>query len=121
MDWTPVVAGAAAGLGTGVVGSLVAPWVQHAAESRRSREQHRAALIADWRDLIGRYLAGGPVNGPPQIAKQSRWLSLRSHLSDETRGLAESPPGSTHGIAAADTLRHVSDEVDALERKWKLV
>jgi hypothetical protein len=121
MDWTPIVAGAIAGLCTGALGSLGAPWVQHAVETRRSRLQRRAELIAEWRVMVALYLDGGPAGGPSDITKYRGWLSLRPHLTRTT--LALFPPGLTppDAFGVNIPLQHVSDEIDALEREWGLV
>lgn len=123
MEWTSIVVAA---LGGGAVGGAVTPWAQYPIETRRSRQQQRSKLIAEWRAMVTTYLTDNP-EGPEEMADSAPWLSLRPHLTEGTRRLVEAPGNTltistgTRGIAANHPLKAVSNEIDALERKWKLV
>lgn len=57
------VIGGAAGLGTGVIGSLLAPWSMWGVEKRRQQFQRRHALIDEWRRGIAEHLRSGDADG----------------------------------------------------------
>jgi hypothetical protein len=79
--------------------------------------------------MLRLYLGGGPVGGPSDITHSATWLSLVPNLSNETRNEVEYPSNTVnvvmreHGgpVRILSPLHKVSEEVDALERKWKLV
>lgn len=121
MDWSSIVAGALAGLAAGVVGSLVAPWVQLAVENRRETRAHRRQLLDQWRAMVGRQL-----RGEGQVIEDVAYVSLRGHLQPEVLKWLEQSGNSiritdgTQGISADAGLADVSDEIDRLEREWGL-
>ena len=124
MDWGPIIAGAVAGLGSGAAASLGAPWVQHAVETRRAKIERRRALIDGWRDMIARNYS--PGYGDKGVLEDLAYPKLRGHLRDEVRRELEDPrtvivgPDSP-GIAESPVLATLSEEIDRIEREWKLV
>lgn len=69
---------AAAGLLSGVIGSLVAPWVQWGIEARRERLKARRELLSNARTAL--------ANPPPvaEFRKLPLYFQLKPHLSEKT-------------------------------------
>jgi hypothetical protein len=117
-DWVPVVAGAVAGAGTGLITSVVAPWTNWGIEKRREKRAARTQLIADWRAMVARHLADSD-----RIVDDPDYLKLRRHLSPERLRRVEVThhvvvTDSTRGISADDKLAAVTEQIDELEREW---
>jgi hypothetical protein len=107
------------GLIGGVVGSLVAPWVQWAVEKRRGRTDHRRALIKTWRNDFQEY-----DFDRHRLGDSAAYTSLRPHLRAEVREAIEKPrtayvPNEGRGDNVKQQM--LLDEVTRLERKWGLV
>jgi hypothetical protein len=128
MDWGTVLAGAAAGLGAGLLGTFFAPWVQNAVEKRREQRAHRRNLIGVWRITIARaYEPGSPVT---HIVDTPEYQELRPYLSATARARLEQQSGTeekplevitgVRGIAANADLVLCASEVDRLEKEWGL-
>lgn len=129
MEWGPIVAGGVAGLGTGVVGSLIAPWVQLAVERRRDQRHRRLELIDQWRRLVAQHHQPGHIDSDG-LVDDPGFQTLRSHLSPSARRSLETQTGSSAkpleireaatGITANADLDLVTQEIDRLEREWGL-
>ncbi len=128
MDWGAIVAGAVAGLGSGVVASLIAPWVQLAVEKRRDRRRRRRELIDSWRAMVARHHAAGYTLS--DLVDDPGYLSLRARLSADVRTRLEAMPGTevnpievrvgAKGVSARPDLDLVLREIDRLEQAWDL-
>jgi hypothetical protein len=46
------IIGGAAGLITGIIGSLFAPWINWGIEKKRKKQDRRAELIKQWREIL---------------------------------------------------------------------
>ena len=104
------------GLVAGVVGSLVAPWVQWAVEKRIGRTDHRRALIKTWRNDFQEY-----DFDRHRLGDSAAYTSLRPHLRAEVREAIEKPrtayvPNEGRGDNVKQQM--LLDEVTRLERKW---
>lgn len=103
------------GLVAGVVGSLIAPWVQWAVEKRRSTLAYRADTIRRWREA---------VDGDPRgFLNTSQYASLRPHLKKEVLSRVEDhrthiAAGGRGGDAKKQMLL---DEIARIEREWGLL
>jgi hypothetical protein len=78
MDLAQYLIPAVAGLFSGAVGSLVAPWVQWGIEAKRERIKARRDLLLQARELLAK---------PPPIAefrKLPLYFQLKQFLSDST-------------------------------------
>jgi hypothetical protein len=125
MDWGALAIAAVTGLAAGVVGSLIAPWVQLAVENGRNQQQQRRERINAWRRML---TTSRRVSRP--VVDDPDFLSLRPHLDPEIRRRLEMQSGTeenpavvhlgAEGIAAVADLALVAGEVDRLERQWKL-
>jgi hypothetical protein len=129
VEWGPVVAGAIAGLGSGFLAAVAAPWAQWGVDQRRDRLEHRRALVASWRELLARHY--GPSETPEHLLlDEPAYLTLRPHLtSDERRrleGTADGPIEVVFGRASQfgpsiDWVRQLLTEaIERTERNWKL-
>jgi hypothetical protein len=121
MDWSSIVAGALAGLAAGVVGSLIAPWVQLAVENRRETRTHRRRSIEIWRAMVGRHMNSGTrVIQTSTTCHCGVTFGPRSS-SNWNRARTRSPSANgTEGISANSEISAVTEEIDRLEREWKL-
>ncbi|OZE26574.1 hypothetical protein CH256_17440 [Rhodococcus sp. 05-2254-6] len=110
-----------AGLGTGVVSSLFAPWAKWAVDKRQMKLQHRLALLTQSRDGLGEYRRTGK-----SISSKNWYQQLRPYLSVDARAKAEFPlvPAASDPEGRRDRVRVISallaEEIDRVEREWKL-
>jgi hypothetical protein len=83
--------GAIAGLITGVIGSLIAPWVQWAIETRRNRQNYRRELIQTWRRVIdeGIIIDDAGFNEIYEFTHTPEYSLMKRYLSAELRGWME--------------------------------
>jgi hypothetical protein len=120
MDWS-IVAGAFAGQLAGVVGSLIAPLVQLAVENRRETRTYRRRSIEMWRAMVGRHMSSGS-----RVIQGGDYVSLRGYLRpDILKRLEQSSYSITirdgaEGISANSEISALTEEIDRLEREWKL-
>jgi hypothetical protein len=126
MDLAQYLIPAAAGLLSGVVGSLVAPWIQWGIEGRRERMKARRELLAQARALLA---------DPPPVAefrRLPRYFQIKRFLAASTitniagefdeRGseviqlVMGGPHGGIHPYA-----HEVLKDLSNAEKKWGLV
>jgi hypothetical protein len=109
---------AALGLIGGVVGSLVAPWVQWAVEKRRNIYDYRRVLIRVWREKIEGfdYSAGS-------IGDTATYAAIRPLLDPEIRKkLENSRTVIIPGVRGPHPIKQLLlDKVSRIERKWGLM
>jgi hypothetical protein len=107
------------GLVAGVVGSLVAPWVQWAVEKRRGRTEHRRTLIKQWRKDFQTF-----DYDKHKLGDSAVYSSLRPHLRASVRDAIEKPRTASvpsEGRGGSVKKQMLLDEVTRLEKKWGLV
>lgn len=113
--------GGGAGLVTGAIASLIAPWVHWGIEKRRTRRESRRALIADARGYVASHLFGGTTFSAKPIYSQ-----LKPHLRHELIEMIENyervldqqdDPGKFPKLFREEVL----NEISRVERKWKLI
>lgn len=117
--WAAAVGGGA-GLATGAVSSLLAPWAKWSTEKRQIKMQHRYALLARWREGVANYSSRSF-----SLPSTSWYQQLRSHLSFHAIATVEAPrvpiatdlERSERRQTVAVTL---AEKIDRIERKWKL-
>ena len=134
MTWQEVVVALVAGVGAGALGSIVAPWAQHAVATRRLRQERRAAQIEAWRAMVGRELAQ-PTGStdrrirwqttPAKLVEDQAYLTLRPHLTEEeihaVEGRGTDMTFSVNGPPFTPAVRSLTTAIDRLERDWKLI
>jgi hypothetical protein len=105
----------------GAIDSLVAPWANWRIEKRRQRLAARKEFIA----MARRAVEAGQDKAA--FRETAIYSQLRSLLSERTRREIESDTISiqiTGGRGSGGKpyyVKHVLDELQALERKWKLL
>lgn len=111
--------GGGAGLATGIVGSLFAPWANWGAEKRRRRQDRRVERIAEWR--AGASQLGGDVHFM-ELEWSPWYTTLYREMGDHAkRNIADGSqgvPNPNHNEVAMLII----EEIARIERdKWKLV
>lgn len=81
-DLSPIfvaIIGGLAGLVSGVIASLVAPWVHHKLETKKQSLEYKRSLIKDVRKLLDK------STSIEEIQASSLWGVIDSHLNKEER------------------------------------
>ena len=126
MDLAQYIIPAAAGLISGVIGSLVAPWVQWGIEARRERLKARRELLSNARTLLA---------DPPPVAefrKLPLYFQVRPLLSPKTvkaiagtfdeRGNEVIQLVMGGGYGGVNPYAHlVLDDLSQKEKEWGLL
>ncbi len=104
------------GLLGGVVGSLIAPWVQWGIEKRRFRLNRHLEYIKDWR----RFIASNEFN-QATFRDTKTYVTIRPHLSKDLVDAIEDQ--SIHvSLTGGDPIKNqLLNEVTRIEKKWGLV
>lgn len=107
------------GLISGVIGSLVAPWVSWGIEKQRERAKARQAFIKSCRELVGADL------DKHVFRETAIYSQLRKHLSESVRKEIESDEITVQIGGRGNGINNyriaVLDAVDGLERSWGLI
>ncbi len=118
-DFLKYVVPALLGLGGGVVGSLVAPWVQWAVEKRKRLNESRREFLKECREQLD------PNVKRYEFLTGKLYGRLKPFLSEFARKLIEAggtcvvvTPG---GIQIDPYLTVVMDELARLEKEWALI
>lgn len=117
--WTAAIGGVA-GLATGAISALAAPWAKWSVDKKRIRLEHRYGLLTSWRDGLAEYRLAHY-----QLPSQGWYQQLRPYLTPSGVASAEAPHVPTMTDAAhqarlqavASTL---ADEIKRIESEWKL-
>lgn len=111
-------AGAVGGLGTGIVASLLAPWVQWAVEKRRFQLERRQELVDDFRQALADHEGDiREFGGSPEYA------ALRPYMDPEVvEEWEDHRKFFVTGHRHTEPRRHMLlDEVTRIEQEWGLV
>ncbi len=114
----------------GVVGSLIAPWVNWGIEKRRQKLLHRRQQLSRWRQLIhdvSEYRARADDETKYSSLRElvqghEHFYSLEPHLSKETFELIENTASkfwSHDDVQIA--FRALQSDVNRIEKNWKLI
>ncbi|WP_133802492.1 hypothetical protein [Kribbella caucasensis] len=121
---TAVIA-AVAGLLSGSIASLAAPWVTWRIEKVRERASGQTARLAEWRTGLAIAEASGQMDDR-HFLRETWYLSLRPHLADDVRSRMEFTPRIS-GALRFDGVDHrpalavmISDEIDRIAKAWDL-
>lgn len=127
--WAAVIGGIA-GLVTGAVSSLIAPWVQWGIEKKREDLRHKRDLITSWRTGIAAIDdKGTDVEGMPKgylVHKTDRYFgtpwyeTLRPYLPENHRANFEKNNVAVGGGTPRSLKNLVAGEVDRIEQEWGL-
>lgn len=117
-----VVISAVAGLLSGSIASLAAPWANWGVEKKRMRRQRRQEVIKVWREQIM-----SDSFSLVDFLESSAYIELRPFIREEVRERVERGPHATviqnkRGRRKIWQGREeLLDEVARLERKWKML
>jgi hypothetical protein len=126
MDNIQYITSAVAGLLAGVIGSLVAPWVNWGIEARRERMKSRRALLEEARRVL---------SDPPPVAEFRRmpiYFKVKHLLSPATRKAVDGKfdewgnevlvivRGGPHG-GLNPYAHQVLHDLSEIEKEWNLV
>lgn len=114
----PIIVSAVVGLLTGVVGSLVAPWVNWGVEKRKLKRENRVRLIKELRT----YLIKGNVQEKGFLNSEN-YINIRSFLSLELINDIENQNlvyGRIENHAYSQYNSKFLQELHDLEYKWGL-
>lgn len=120
MDWSAIVAGGIAGLGSGVIGSIVAPWINWGIEKKKLQLAARKKMIVEVRGWLLHRGDADHVDFRSTAAysriKHLLSNSLRKHIATEAFIIEVSSggPAETQPYFVRKTLEEISD----IERKW---
>ena len=120
--WLTVLVSFAAGLGAGIVGSLIAPWVHWGIEKKRQRLQRRQAIIDSCRRDLNI-----PDFDSLVFREGAAYSAIRPYIDKKVVSDLESAGGTKIFITAEGrgTGSHfrvrLLDEVAALEVRWNLI
>jgi hypothetical protein len=126
MDLAEYLIPAVAGLLSGAVGSLVAPWVQWGIEARRERMKARRTLLSQARELL--------ANPPPieefrmlplyfqlkQFLKPSTIVCIHGQYDEWGNEAIVVVTGGPYG-GVNPYAHEILHNLSVIERKWKLV
>ena len=114
------VIGAAAGLISGTVGSLVAPWIHWGIERRRRVLDARRVLVDEWRTAVGKE----PFD-KGEFRNSGAYASLRPHLTVKLVRQIESDSivvrTGGRGAGADNLAPQLHDAIVGIERRWRMV
>ncbi len=124
-NFSPIIIaliGALGGLVSGVIASLIAPWVQHAIQSRRKAIEYNEKLILDTRQLLDN------VQSASEIRSSSLWGFINDSMNDDERSkffpgayIAEISNGPSDNLSQDDHRKQgISMMLARLEKEWKL-
>ncbi|QDL97650.1 hypothetical protein FLL57_10165 [Rhodopseudomonas palustris] len=111
----------------GGAASILAPWANWGIERQRQRLARRQRLIDDWRrELIDNWNPGFDVvsESGRGFTTTSSYLSLRPYLQPDIRKKFDPRPGVIAIEIGGDpgkAKRLIADEINRIERAWKLV
>jgi hypothetical protein len=117
------IVGAVAGIITGSIGSLFAPWANWGIEKQKQKLAHRRELVAKWREMVAETSKQTGVNAELYIHSHKDYYSLLPHLRKE--GIK----ARTEAIRAVSVkpypilpiLMLILEDIDRIEREWDLV
>lgn len=135
--WAALIGGAA-GLATGVVGSLVAPWVNWGVDKRRFQHERRRALIDEWRAGVAATEQEGDWDNldrepwwqtiSPYVSAYRRgpwWRRLRKRIARKPKTPAPMPPSGRTIIVSQTGARiglavEIRDVINRKARRWRV-
>lgn len=122
--WQTTITAVGALIG-GAVGSLGAPWAKWGAAKQRLRRDDRKALVQGWRALIQETTASRQMTR--DFLEDGRYQTLSRHLQPAIREELERRadrtafvPAETPGVGSSRHMQLLAQEVDRIEKKWRL-
>lgn len=113
--------GGIAGLLSGTIASLIAPWINFFIEKRRKLFEYRSSMISETRTLLNN------SQTMLEIKSHALWGFIDNHLNDEEREVADHQSAIHVYVEGNDTLSSdqtrkmgISKMLSRLEKDWKL-
>lgn len=127
IELSKIIVPAIAGLLSGAVGSLIAPWIHWGIEKRKQRRETQASLLNRARSFLGSETVTNKEFSNHQIYSQ-----LKPHLSAQAVKAVEgeySDKGEVISVVIGNSRvsgvnpfkNLILDELAALEKKWGLI
>jgi hypothetical protein len=129
MTWQIALISGVFGLLAGVVGSLIAPWINWGIEKQRLKLQHRRDLVAQWRKLLHSVSEFHVLQNTEErytdfvalVTRHEFFESLQPHLSSKAIDLIQGTRGEFWGADGVDeAFKALSSDVDRIRREWRL-
>jgi hypothetical protein len=137
--WAGIIGGIA-GVITGGISSIIAPWANWGVEKRNQKLQHRRKLVEEWREMITWAVFAYEHQPEDQdlsfvetLERKTAFLSLKPHLTqsvveslqrvnDEKGTIRVAQNGETIRInSSSTTVSLLVNAIAEIERKWELV
>jgi hypothetical protein len=138
---TAAIVGAIAGIITGSISSLIAPWANWGIEKRKQKLAYRRELIGKWRKMIQDVLYDynnrvSDYTFRGLLEEHEDYYSLKPHLNAETINLVTqiggirniADPEARRAARTADenskignVINNLTNEVSKIEREWDLI
>ncbi len=121
--WAAIVGGFA-GIVTGSISSIIAPWVNWRIERKRRLTEDRKEAIHGWREMIMGYRFYAEHNKPSQLhlELERRWISLEPNLpASVIQRVTGYQERAISPEEREEFVTYMLVEVAKLERKWGLL
>jgi hypothetical protein len=116
-----VAVGVIAGVGSGALAALFAPWAQGRVDERRLRRESQAKVIAGARELVHE----GQDMDRSVLLRDPRYLAIRPYLPPEVESQLHAQEltvvSDPYGTVGNPYLALIRNEADRLEKKWRLL
>ena len=107
------------GLGGGIVGSLIAPWIQWGVEKRRQRQAKRRELIRSSRSMLSTEI------DKKTFRETEVYSQLKPHLYraviDEVESDKSSETQKENADRTEDFKEKLLEDIARIEREWILI
>lgn len=115
-----IIIPAIAGLISGTIASLIAPWVTWGIEKQKLKREYQIKLVSEWKNIILRSdFERGLILGDPSYG------TLSSLLSKEVKAKLERPSNQISVMMNSAVNDHdkimLIHEIGRIEREWDLV
>jgi len=121
------IVGAVAGIITGSIGALFAPWATWGIEKRKQKLAHRRELIVKWRKMVEDFAKSDRSGNTDDllylVERHTDFHSLTPHLDYSPKALSQIT--LTKEVFQGSTIHvfliHLSNEISRIEKQWDLV
>jgi hypothetical protein len=125
------IVGAVAGIITGSIGSLFAPWATWGIEKRKQKLARQRELVDKWRVMLSEIQHPEDTHGQlgSVLSRHPHWPSLKPHLPEEAMQMLQMNWHSnlytdrvkSPNPATQEAILSLMDDVGNIEKRWELV